>query len=161
MRYLLLALALLCFNSYAEQSITFGVHSKTAPLEWRNNGVDQGFNIELMDRIGQLTNRRIIVRRKSFQELVSDVHNPDSDIDVIAVVSPVNLGRQLSQSDPIYATHAKAYTLHGKGYINDWQDLIGKRVAIKKALLSMFTYRVTHKNLNGLMSICMKQAFNL
>ncbi|QLE84262.1 transporter substrate-binding domain-containing protein [Shewanella sp. Scap07] len=132
MRYLLLALALLCFNSYAEQSITFGVHSKTAPLEWRNNGVDQGFNIELMDRIGQLTNRRIIVRRKSFQELVSDVHNPDSDIDVIAVVSPVNLGRQLSQSDPIYATHAKAYTLHGKGYINDWQDLIGKRVAIKK-----------------------------
>ncbi|WP_394201203.1 ATP-binding protein [Shewanella waksmanii] len=132
MKYLTLLLALLCFDSVADQSIVFGVHSKTAPLEWRNNGVDQGFNIELMDRIGQLTNRRIIVRRKSFQELVADIHNPDSDIDVIAVVSPVNLGRQLSQSDPIYATHAKAYTLHGKGYINDWQDLIGKRVAIKK-----------------------------
>jgi signal transduction histidine kinase len=116
----------------AQDSIVFGVHSNTAPLEWRNNGVDQGFNIELMNRIGQLTNKRIIVRRKSFQQLLHDVHNPNSDIDVITVVSPVNMDRQLAQSDPIYATHAKAYTLQGKALINNWADLVGKRVAIKK-----------------------------
>lgn len=122
----------LAFPMLAQESIVFGVHSKTAPLEWRNNGVDQGFNIELMTRIGQLTNKRIIVRRKTFQQLLKDVYAPDSDIDVIAVVSPVNLNRKLSQSDPIYATHAKAYTLQGKALINHWADLVGKRVAIKK-----------------------------
>lgn len=132
MRSLLLCLTLLVMPALAQESIVFGVHSKTAPLEWRNNGVDQGFNIELIDRIGQLMDKRILVRRKSFQQLVKDVHNPDSDIDVIAVVSPVNLDRKLSQSDPIYATHAKAYTLQGKALINSWADLIGKRVAIKK-----------------------------
>ncbi|QQX80994.1 transporter substrate-binding domain-containing protein [Shewanella sp. KX20019] len=115
-----------------KQSIVFGVHSKTAPLEWRNNGVDQGFNLELMDRIGQLTAKRIVVRRKTFQQLLVDVHNPESLIDVIAVVSPVTIDRDLSQSDPIYATHAKAYTLQGKSFINGWHDLKDKRVAIKK-----------------------------
>jgi signal transduction histidine kinase/ABC-type amino acid transport substrate-binding protein len=131
MRFLLLLLIILSLPVLAQESIVFGVHSKTAPLEWRKNGVDQGFNVELMNRIGQLTNKRIIVRRKSFQQLVKDVHNPNSDIDVIAVVSPVNLDRKLSQSDPIYATHARAYTLQGKALINNWADLVGKRVAIK------------------------------
>ncbi|ABV86048.1 ATP-binding protein [Shewanella pealeana] len=119
-------------DSHQNQSIVFGVHSKTAPLEWRNNGVDQGFNLELMDRIGQLMGKRIIIRRKSFQQLLKDVHDRDSLIDVIAVVSPITIDRELSQSDPIYATHAKAYTLQGKSFINGWNDLEGKRVAIKK-----------------------------
>ncbi|WP_299804238.1 transporter substrate-binding domain-containing protein [uncultured Shewanella sp.] len=118
--------------THEKQSIVFGVHSKTAPLEWRNNGVDQGFNLELMDRIGQLMGKRIVIRRKSFQQLLNDVHNRDSLIDVIAVVSPITIDRELSQSDPIYATHAKAYTLQGKSFINGWNDLEGKRVAIKK-----------------------------
>ncbi|PKG55988.1 sensor histidine kinase [Shewanella sp. Choline-02u-19] len=117
---------------HEKQSIVFGVHSKTAPLEWRNNGVEQGFNLELMDRIGQLIGKRIVVRRKTFQQLLADVHNPESLIDVIAVVSPVTIDRDLSQSDPIYATHAKAYTLQGKSFIDGWNDLKGKRVAIKK-----------------------------
>ncbi|MFT5790013.1 MAG: signal transduction histidine kinase [Shewanella sp.] len=117
---------------HEKQSIVFGVHSKTAPLEWRNNGVEQGFNLELMDRIGQLIGKRILVRRKTFQQLLADVHDPESLIDVIAVVSPVTIDRDLSQSDPIYATHAKAYTLQGKSFINGWNDLKGKRVAIKK-----------------------------
>ncbi|QDE32776.1 ATP-binding protein [Shewanella polaris] len=132
MRFLFLLLITISLPVLAQESIVFGVHSNTAPLEWRNNGVDQGFNVELMNRIGQLTDKRIIVRRKSFQQLVKDVHNPNSDIDVIAVVSPVNIDRQLAQSDPIYATHAKAYTLQGKALINNWADLVGKRVAIKK-----------------------------
>ncbi|MCL1040285.1 ATP-binding protein [Shewanella marisflavi] len=132
MKRLLLFILFISFPALAQESIVFGVHSKTAPLEWRNNGVDQGFNVELMNRIGQIIDKRIIIRRKSFQQLVSDVHNPDSDIDVIAVVSPVNLDRKLSQSDPIYATHARAYTLQGKALINNWTDLVGKRVAIKK-----------------------------
>lgn len=119
-------------EDYESHSIIFGVHSKTAPLEWRNNGVDQGFNLELMDRIGQLMGKRIVIRRKSFQQLLKDVHDRDSLIDVIAVVSPITIDRELSQSDPIYATHAKAYTLQGKSFINGWNDLAGKRVAIKK-----------------------------
>ena len=126
------ALAAHAEDHQQQQSIVFGVHSKTAPLEWRNNGVDQGFNLELMDRIGQLTGKRIVIRRKSFQQLLTDVHNRDSLIDVIAVVSPITIDRTLSQSDPIYATHAKAYTLQGKSFINGWADLVGKRVAIKK-----------------------------
>ena len=134
MKYLLLILITLGASPLlAQESIVFGVHSKTAPLEWRNNGVEQGFNVELMNRIGQIIDKRIIVRRKSFQQLLKDVHDPDSDIDVIAVVSPVNLDRKLSESDPIYATHAKAYTLQGKALINNWADLVGKRVAIKKS----------------------------
>ncbi|AZG74928.1 ATP-binding protein [Shewanella livingstonensis] len=132
MKMLLLLLTIITLPVLAQDSIVFGVHSKTAPLEWRNNGVDQGFNIELMNRIGQLTNKRIIVRRKSFQQLVNDMDNPNSDIDVITVVSPVNMDRKLAQSDPIYSTHAKAYTLQGKALINNWADLVGKRVAIKK-----------------------------
>lgn len=139
MKYLLFLLSFTLLTpllSYADtqtkQSIVFGVHSKTAPLEWRNNGVDQGFNIELMNRIGQMCNARILTRRKTFQQLLSDVHSPESDIDVIAIVSPVTIDRDLSQSDPIYATHAKAYTLQGKAFINGWHDLVGKRVAIKK-----------------------------
>ncbi|MCG9697614.1 transporter substrate-binding domain-containing protein [Shewanella sp. Isolate11] len=131
MRYLWLLLISLPFAVCSQESIVFGVHSNTAPLEWRNNGVDQGFNLELLERIGQRIDKRILVRRKSFQQLVYDVHQPDSDIDIIAVVSPVTLDRQLSQSDPIYVTHAKAYTLHGSALITSWLDLQGKRVAIK------------------------------
>lgn len=138
MKLILLLLLMACTiqTSHAQsqypKSITFGVHSTTAPLEWRSNGVDQGFNIELMNRIGQLCGSRILIRRKTFQQLLTNVHSPDSDIDVIAIVSPVSIDRKLSQSDPIYATHAKAYTLQGKGFIDSWHDLVGKRVAIKK-----------------------------
>ncbi len=131
----LLLSALYSPESLAEQRdeyIIFGVHSKTPPLEWRNNGVDQGFHLELMKRIGQLTGKQIAVRRKTFQQLLTDVHDESSPIDVIAVVSPVTIDRQLSQSDPIYATHAKAYTLQGKAFVHDWHELAGKRVAIKK-----------------------------
>ncbi|WP_394129416.1 ATP-binding protein [Shewanella maritima] len=119
--------------------IVFGVHSKTAPLEWRANGIDQGFNVELMQRIGQILNTPISVRRKTFQQLIKDVEDPHSDIDIIAVVSPIGIRRSLSQSDPIYATHAKAYTRQGKAFIDTWSDLNGKRVAIKNgALVDVF-----------------------
>ncbi|AQS40029.1 amino acid-binding domain sensor histidine kinase [Shewanella psychrophila] len=142
MKYPCIITCLLCFLCsvfsteveawQTDENIIFGVHSKTAPLEWRNNGVDQGFHLELMSRIGQMTGKRIIVRRKTFQQLLADVNDDTSSIDVIAVVSPVTIDRQLSQSDPIYATHAKAYTLQGKEFIHGWHDLAGKRVAIKK-----------------------------
>ena len=142
MKYLCPITGLLCllcsvFSTAVEawqtdENIIFGVHSKTAPLEWRNNGVDQGFHLELMSHIGQMIDKRIVVRRKTFQQLLADVHDDTSSIDVIAVVSPVTIDRQLSQSDPIYATHAKAYTLQGKEFIHGWHDLAGKRVAIKK-----------------------------
>ncbi|QBF83304.1 transporter substrate-binding domain-containing protein [Shewanella maritima] len=119
--------------------IVFGVHSKTAPLEWRANGIDQGFNVELMNRIGQILDKPIMVRRKTFQQLIEDVEDPSSDIDVIAVVSPIGISRNLSQSDPIYATHAKAYTRQGAPFIETWSDLDGKRVAIKHgALVDVF-----------------------
>ncbi len=136
MKYLFLLLAPIFFSIFSfsvqsQENIVFGVHSNTAPLEWRNNGVDQGFNLELLQRIGQRIDKNILVRRKSFQQLVQDVHQADSDIDIIAVVSPVSHGRDLSQSDPIYVTHAKAYTLYGKELITNWDDLKGKRVAIK------------------------------
>ncbi|WP_298439768.1 transporter substrate-binding domain-containing protein [uncultured Ferrimonas sp.] len=113
------------------ETVVFGVHSNTAPLEWRNNGVDQGFHVELMRRLGQLTNKRIVVRRHSFQQLVKAVSDKHSDIDVIAVVSPIGRSRLLAQSDPIYATHARAYTRQGQALVNRWEDLANKRVAIK------------------------------
>ncbi|WP_220754125.1 ATP-binding protein [Shewanella sp. KT0246] len=131
MKYCLCLLLLLSFPLTAKETIVFGVHSTTAPLEWRDNGVDQGFHVELMDRIGQMLDRPIMVRRKTFQQLMTDMHDIHSPIDVVAVVSPTNVRRELSQSDPIYATHAKAYTLQGKDYIDNWSDLVGKRVAIK------------------------------
>jgi len=135
MKYCYLFLLSLCAHiAYAQppQSIVFGVHSTTAPLEWRDNGIDQGFHLELMAEIGRLINKRIIVRRKSFEQVLADVHQPNGEIDVVAVVSPISTKRQLSQSDPIYATHARAYTLQGVPLINSWDDLTGKRVAIKK-----------------------------
>ncbi len=131
MKYFALLLLILSIPANAEEAIVFGVHSTTAPLEWRDNGVDQGFNVELMESIGLLLNKPITVRRKTFQQLVSDMHSSDSDVDVIAVVSPVNFRRELAQSDPVYATHAKAFTLQGEDYIDNWSDLVGKRVAIK------------------------------
>ncbi len=115
-----------------QDSIVFGVHSHTAPLEWRDNGVEQGFNIQLLQRIAQMLNKQVVVRRKSFQELVADIRNTQSGIDIITLVSPVSVNRLLLQSDPIYTTHAKAYTLQGEVFIHNWQDLAGKRVAIKK-----------------------------
>ncbi|WP_153916470.1 ATP-binding protein [Shewanella sp. TC10] len=131
MKYWLCLLILFSFPSLAKETIVFGVHSTTAPLEWRDNGVDQGFHVELMDRIGQMLDRPIMVRRKTFQQLMTEMHDATSPIDVVAVVSPTNVRRELSQSDPIYATHAKAYTLQGKDYIDNWSDLVGKKVAIK------------------------------
>ncbi|MCL1067851.1 transporter substrate-binding domain-containing protein [Shewanella olleyana] len=131
MKYWLGLLLLFSFPSIAKETIVFGVHSTTAPLEWRDNGVDQGFHVELMNSIGQLLDKPIMVRRKTFQQLMTDMHDANSQIDVVAVVSPTNVRRELSQSDPIYATHAKAYTLQGKDYIDNWSDLVGKRVAIK------------------------------
>ncbi len=131
MKYLLCLLLVISFPSLAKETIVFGVHSTTAPLEWRDNGVDQGFHVELMNSIGHLLDRPIMVRRKTFQQLMTDMHDIHSPIDVVAVVSPINKRRELSQSDPIYATHAKAFTLQGEDYIDNWSDLAGKRVAVK------------------------------
>ncbi|WP_144212414.1 ATP-binding protein [Shewanella donghaensis] len=139
MKLLLFMLLLLSFPLIAKDTIVFGVHSTTAPLEWRDNGVDQGFHVELIGQIGLLLDKDIVVRRKTFQQLLTDIHLPDSDIDVIAVVSPTNVRRRLTQSDPIYATHAKAYTLQGKDFIDNWSDLAGKRIAIKnEAFVDVF-----------------------
>ncbi|TKB58700.1 ATP-binding protein [Ferrimonas aestuarii] len=131
MKYLSLLLLVFPLISAAKETLIFGVHSNTAPLEWRDKGVDQGFNVELLNEIGKLTDMEIRVRRKSFQTLVHEIGRADRGIDVIAVVSPVGINRDAQQSDPIYATHAKAYTLKGHGFIDNWHDLEGKRVAIK------------------------------
>ncbi|MBR9729581.1 ATP-binding protein [Shewanella intestini] len=133
MQYFIILILVLAGYAHADDNdIVLGVHSNTAPLEWRANGVDQGFNIELMNRIGQVLGKSIVVRRKSFQQLIDDTQTMDSDIDMIAVVTPINVRRTLSQSDPIYATYAKAYTRQNDDFIENWSDLDGKRVAIKR-----------------------------
>ncbi|GGI71212.1 ATP-binding protein [Shewanella gelidii] len=130
-KWLCVIAIIFAYPSYAEDTVTLGVHSKTAPFAWHSNDEDQGFNIELLTRISQLNDKELIVKRKSFQELVSDINNSDSDVDIAVMVSPVGIARQQLQSDPIYATHAQAYTLQGRDFIDNWDDLAGKRVAIK------------------------------
>ncbi|WP_095506034.1 ATP-binding protein [Paraferrimonas sedimenticola] len=123
---------LLSVAATAQDSVTFGVHSKTAPMEWRENGVEQGFHVDLMRKVTAMSGTELNIRRKSFSALVEQMELPPTDVDLICVVTPIDFSRPLQQSDPIYATHAKAFTRQTNAFINSWNDLAGKRVAIKK-----------------------------
>ncbi|GLS84099.1 hypothetical protein GCM10007894_20760 [Paraferrimonas haliotis] len=108
-----------------------GVHSTTAPLEWRENGVEQGFNIALAKKVAKRTGSHLGFRRQTLQTLIADLQSDAPQIDFFTAVSPVGIPRQSGQSDPIYTTYAKAYTALDSPDINGWSDLTNKRVAIK------------------------------
>ncbi|MBY6105978.1 transporter substrate-binding domain-containing protein [Ferrimonas balearica] len=127
-RLLFLCLALLPGLALAKP-IVVGVHSHTPPFEWRQNGIDTGMHVDLALRIGRRLGQDVQIRRHNFQTLLNKLER--HEIDLVVAVSPVDRRRQLPQSDPIFTTFAKAYSLPSQPYITDWAQLAGMRIAVK------------------------------
>ncbi|MBY5991501.1 ATP-binding protein [Ferrimonas balearica] len=111
------------------EPIVLGVHSHTPPFEWRQNGLDTGLHVELMQRLGKRMGREVQVRRHNLQTLLNQLDA--QEIDLLVAVSPVDRPRAHPQSDPIFTTFAKAYSLPSQPYITDWAQLAGMRIAVK------------------------------
>ncbi|MBY6185395.1 transporter substrate-binding domain-containing protein [Marinobacter hydrocarbonoclasticus] len=127
-RLLFLLLALLPGLALAKPIIV-GVHSHTPPFEWRQNGIDTGLHVDLALRLGRRLGEDVQIRRHNFQTLLDKLDQ--HEIDLMVAVSPVDRRRSHPQSDPIFTTFAKAYSLPSQPYITDWAQLAGMRIAVK------------------------------
>ncbi len=127
-RLLFFCLALLPALAHAEP-IVLGVHSHTPPFEWRQNGIDTGLHVDLSHRLARRLGQDLQIRRHTFQTLLDKLER--QEIDLVVAVSPVDRRRNLPQSDPIFTTFAKAYSLPSQPYITDWSQLAGMRIAVK------------------------------
>ena len=129
---MVLALSLFSVQGFAQQNLTFNVHSNTPPFEWQNEaGEEAGFNIELARQIAHKLQYDLIINRQTLEQtLYSITHNARQ----LAVIDlPAGETFALNTALPLLPTYISAYNLRNSGRADSWAALQKKRVAIKQA----------------------------
>lgn len=132
LRGMVVALSLFSVQGFAQQNLTFNVHSNTPPFEWQNEaGEETGFNIELARQIAQKLQYNLIINRQTLEQTLYSVTHNTRQLAVIDL--PAGETFALNTALPLLPTYISAYNLRSAGQADSWAALRKKRVAIKQA----------------------------
>ncbi|MEI6860350.1 MAG: ATP-binding protein [Shewanella sp.] len=143
----LIALLFSCFCvPIVSAELTLYIHSNTPPFEWREGDHERGFNPELAQYIADEMDISLLLEQRNLTEVVDAIASQETS--GIAFVADSTASHPLlTYSKPLNTTYAAAYNRKGQAQIDDFGDLKGKRVGIKK---SSFVARYMQKNTSGI-----------
>ena len=118
-------------NSYAQDTLRVGTDATFPPMEFVENNKRTGFDIELVEAIGKVLNKRIEWVDIDFKGLIPGLVSKRFDMSVSAIYITDERKKVVDFSDSYYAGGLVAMVKDGNSAIKTLTDLNGKKVAVQ------------------------------
>lgn len=118
-------------NTYAQDTLRVGTDATFPPMEYVDNGKRTGFDIELVEAIGNVLNKRIEWIDIDFKGLIPGLVSKRFDMSVSAIYITDERKKVVDFSDSYYAGGLVAMVKDGNTAIKTLADLNGKKVAVQ------------------------------
>lgn len=130
-------------HSYAQDTLRVGTDATFPPMEFVENSKRTGFDIELVEAIGKVLNKRIEWVDIDFKGLIPGLVSKRFDMSVSAIYITDERKKVVDFSDSYYAGGLVAMVKDGNTAIKTLSDLNGKKVAVQVGTKSV-GYLGTH-----------------
>ena len=131
-------------NSYAQDTLRVGTDATFPPMEFFENNKRTGFDIELVEAIGKVLNKRIEWVDIDFKGLIPGLVSKRFDMSVSAIYITDERKKVVDFSDSYYAGGLVAMVKDGNSAIKTLTDLNGKKVAVQVGTKSVSYLGTNH-----------------
>lgn len=118
-------------SSYAQEILRVGTDPTFPPMEYVENGKRTGFDIDLVEAIAKVMNKRIEWVDIDFKGLIPGLISKRFDMSVSAIYITDERKKVVDFSDAYYAGGLVAMVKSGNTAIKTLTDLNGKKVAVQ------------------------------
>ena len=124
-------LSLGSLNAHAQDVLRVGTDATFPPMEYVEGGKRTGFDIELVEAIGKVLNKRIEWVDIDFKGLIPGLISKRFDMSVSAIYITDERKKVVDFTDAYYAGGLVAMVKDGNNAIKTLADLNGKKVAVQ------------------------------
>jgi polar amino acid transport system substrate-binding protein len=125
------AVGLSAVNAHAQDTLRVGTDATFPPMEFVENNLRTGFDIELVEALGKAMNKRIEWVDIDFKGLIPGLISKRFDMSVSAIYITDERKKVVDFSDSYYAGGLVAMVKDGNSAIKTLTDLNGKKVAVQ------------------------------
>lgn len=118
-------------SAHAQDVLRVGTDATFPPMEYVDNGKRTGFDIELVEAIGKVLNKRIEWVDIDFKGLIPGLISKRFDMSVSAIYITDERKKVVDFTDPYYAGGLVAMVKEGNTGIKTLAELNGKKVAVQ------------------------------
>src|SRR2546428_213938 len=131
-------------SSHAQDVLRVGTDATFPPMEYVENGKRTGFDIELVEAIGKVLNKRIEWVDIDFKGLIPGLVSKRFDMSVSAIYNTDERKKAVDFTDSYYAGGLVAMVKEGNTAIKTLADLNGKKVAVQVGTKSVGYLTANH-----------------
>jgi len=131
-------------SSHAQDVLRVGTDATFPPMEYVENGKRTGFDIELVEAIGKVLNKRIEWVDIDFKGLIPGLVSKRFDMSVSAIYITDERKKAVDFTDSYYAGGLVAMVKEGNTAIKTLADLNGKKVAVQVGTKSVGYLTANH-----------------
>lgn len=140
----LAALGLAAASAHAQDVLRVGTDATFPPMEYVEGGKRTGFDIELVEAVGKVLNKRIEWVDIDFKGLIPGLISKRFDMSVSAIYITDERKKVVDFTDPYYAGGLVAMVKEGNTAIKTLADLNGKKVAVQVGTKSVSYLAANH-----------------
>lgn len=118
-------------SAHAQEVLRVGTDATFPPMEYVDNGKRTGFDIELVEAIGKVLNKRVEWVDIDFKGLIPGLISKRFDMSVSAIYITDERKKVVDFTDSYYAGGLVAMVKDGNAAIKTLADLNGKKVAVQ------------------------------
>lgn len=131
-------------SAHAQDVLRVGTDATFPPMEYVEGGKRTGFDIELVEAIGKVLNRRIEWVDIDFKGLIPGLISKRFDMSVSAIYITDDRKKVVDFTDAYYAGGLVAMVKEGNTAIKTLSDLNGKKVAVQVGTKSVSYLAANH-----------------
>lgn len=120
----------LSVSAMAKDKIFVGTNAEFPPFEYLEKGEVTGFDIELVNEIGKVTDADVKVLDMSFDGLLPALQMKKVDLVIAGMTATEERKKTVSFTQPYYTASQVIIVKEGNNSIKSFDDLKGKKVAV-------------------------------
>ncbi len=111
-------------------SLYVGTNAEFAPFEYLDNGTIVGFDIELINEIGRLIGKEIVIKNMAFDGLLPAMQAKKIDIIIAGMTADDERRKSVNFTDPYFTSKQAILIDSGTEDIKTFEDLPGRDVGV-------------------------------
>jgi len=122
--------AVLFTVSFGSDKIYVGTNAEFPPFEYLEKGETVGFDMDLVNEIGKIIGKEIVIKDMGFDGLIPALQTKKIDLIIAGMTATEDRKKAVNFSEPYYSANQVIVLNKTNEDIKDFQDLKGKKIGV-------------------------------
>lgn len=130
-KLLLVILSLVVFTcSFGAKKVYVGTNAEFPPFEYLESGKMVGFDVDLIEEIGKVIGKEIVMKDMSFDGLIPALQSKKVDLVIAGMTASEERKKTVDFSEPYYSANQVIVLNEKNEDIKTFEDLKGKKIGV-------------------------------